>query len=232
MQQEKIWTYYQNQAIDSFAGSRARLAYLIKEIENRHLRVVLNVGIGAGIFEQLAQERGLQISSLDPDQAAVERLCRRLGIDAQVGYVQQMPFEDASFDTVVISEVLEHLDYDIMLQGFQEIDRVLVSGGYLIGTVPYQEDLDSNIVVCPYCGETFHRWGHLQSFSSDTLRKTVPPFFEVEHVFPKLFINFATLNWKGKIGGIIQSVLQLFGFTSSRSRLVFIAKKENRDGDK
>ena len=229
MQQEKIWTYYQNQAIDSFAGSRTRQAYLIKEIEKRHLQVVLNVGIGAGIFEQLAQEHGLQISSLDPDPDTVERLCKQLGVDAQMGYVQQMPFEDATFDTVVISEVLEHLDYDIMLQGFQEIDRVLVSGGYLIGTVPYQEDLDSNIVVCPYCGETFHRWGHLQSFSVKTMRDVLASFYKVERIFPRPFPHFSTLNWKGTIVELSRLLLWRAGIYGQGSRLVFIARKVSEE---
>lgn len=228
MEQAKIWAYYQNQALDSFAGSRARLTYLVKEIEKRHLRAVLNVGIGAGIFEQLAQERGLHISSLDPNSDAVDRLHKRLGIDVRVGYVQQMPFEDAVFDAVVVSELFEHLDYDAMLQSLQEIKRVLAPGGYIIGTVPYQEDLTSNMVVCPYCGELFHRWGHLQSFSVKTMQKALAPFYEVERVFPRPFPSFSTLNWKGKILGLSRLLLWRLGIHGSGSQLVFVAQKTSR----
>lgn len=228
MQQERIWAYYQNQAIESFAGSRTRLSYLIRQVEKRRLRNVLNVGIGAGIFEQMALERDLQVSSLDPDPNAVDRLRKRLEVDARVGFIQQMPFEDALFDAAVVSEVLEHLDRDTMLRALQEINRVLLLGGYIVGTVPYQEDLAADTVVCPHCGQTFHRWGHLQSFSVRTMQEMLALFYEVEQVFPRVFPAFSTLNWKGKLLELPRLFLGGLGIHGQGSRLVFIARKASR----
>ncbi len=155
--QEAIWAYYQNQAQESFAGSRSRLAYLLGEIRRRRLHRVLNIGVGGGLFEQMAQTQGLIVSSLDPDAAAVQRLCDQLGIDARPGNAQAMPFNDNSFDAAVASEVLEHLDAEALAQALVEIRRVLVPGGIFLGTVPYQENLMDSTIVCPHCGLRFHR---------------------------------------------------------------------------
>jgi SAM-dependent methyltransferase len=57
-------------------------------------------------------------------------LCRARGIDARLGEVQSLPFEDASFDLVVAAWVLFHAaDPDVALS---EIARVLRTGGHMI----------------------------------------------------------------------------------------------------
>lgn len=48
--------------------------------------------------------------------------------------VQQMPFPDARFDTVICNHVLEHVDSDI--RAMKEIFRVLKPGGFAILQVP------------------------------------------------------------------------------------------------
>jgi ubiquinone/menaquinone biosynthesis C-methylase UbiE len=50
------------------------------------------------------------------------------------GSVYQLPFKDASFDCVIISEVLEHLHEDS--RALAEISRVLKPGGVLAASVP------------------------------------------------------------------------------------------------
>ena len=55
-------------------------------------------------------------------------------------------------------------------RGLAEVARVQIPGAHLIGTVPFRQDLSANIVVCPDCGEAFHRWGHRRSFDKDDLR--------------------------------------------------------------
>jgi len=223
--QDKIWSYFQDQGIELFLGAQARLAYILKEIRKRNLHSVLNIGVGGGTFEQIAREEGLKVSSIDPDSAAIEQLGKRLEIDARVGYAQDIPFEDAQFDAVVVSEVLEHLEYETMLQVFTEVKRVLVPGGYFIGTVPYQEKLLNGMAICPYCGRKFHRWGHLQSFSTDKMCNFLTSYFDVEHIFPRLFITFSTLNWKGEIIASVKWILWKLGLSESKTNLVFIARR-------
>jgi ubiquinone/menaquinone biosynthesis C-methylase UbiE len=50
------------------------------------------------------------------------------------GDIEKMPFDDASFATVVCTEVLEHVPYPAT--ALKEIHRVLKPRGVLIGSVP------------------------------------------------------------------------------------------------
>lgn len=36
-------------------------------------------------------------------------------------------------------------------------------------TVPYKENLEESIVVCPKCNAKFHRWGHMQVFDEEKM---------------------------------------------------------------
>jgi SAM-dependent methyltransferase len=93
-------------------------------------RRVLEVGGGPGEFaERMQKELGAEVSFLDISPRMVE-LARERGVDAQLGDVQSLPFEDGSFDTVVAAWMLYHVpDLDL---GLAEIARVLRPGGALI----------------------------------------------------------------------------------------------------
>ncbi len=76
----------------------------------------------------------------------------------------ELSVDPENLDVVVCTQVLEHLAPLVIAAGLEEIRRVLVPGGVLIGTVPYRENLAESQVFCPHCQEEFHRWGHQQSF--------------------------------------------------------------------
>jgi SAM-dependent methyltransferase len=56
-------------------------------------------------------------------------------VDHEVDLNQSLPFADASFDTIVLTDVLEHLPYPDRL--FGEMSRLLRAGGHLIVGVPF-----------------------------------------------------------------------------------------------
>ncbi|HUP71183.1 MAG TPA: class I SAM-dependent methyltransferase [Acidimicrobiales bacterium] len=223
--QERIWEYYQNEAPGSFAGAEARLSFLVSLV--RPGERVLNVGVGAGTFERLATERGALVHSLDPDEAAIERVRGSLGLGnlARTGHVQAMPFSDGSLDVVVASEVLEHLPDDDLVGAVEEAARVLVPGGRLLVTVPAREDLVAHVVVCPDCGSRFHRWGHLQSFDAARLAATVAPRFDVDSITERPFATWSALNWKGRLLALVKRALSRAGVHGSGENLVLVAHK-------
>src|SRR5688572_9593686 len=128
--QDRIWEYYQNQAPESFDGSRSRIDYLLGR--TRPDDVVLHIGCGSGIREKRSLDRGVTVYSVDPIEKSIERLKTELNLGdrAKVGYVQALPFPDNKFDVVIISEVLEHLPPKIIDAGLIEIRRVLKPGGF------------------------------------------------------------------------------------------------------
>jgi SAM-dependent methyltransferase len=225
MDQTKIWDYFQNdQDIgDAAFNARPRYEYLAKRIAPG-LRV-LNIGVGRGGLEAILLKNGVLVSSLDPGQKAIDRLREKLGLgeQAQVGYSQAMPFPDHVFDVVVMSEVLEHLTDEVLAATFVEIRRVLKAGGQFIGTVPADECLLDNRVVCPHCGELFHRWGHLQSFSEAGLREILEDQFRDAAITRDFFAETRTLNWKGRAGWALKKLLMGLGVKGSGESYSFSA---------
>ena len=72
-------------------------------------RQVLEVGGGPGeVSERIARELGAGVRYVDISPRMVA-LARARGLDAQVGDARALPFEDASFDTVVAAWMLYHV---------------------------------------------------------------------------------------------------------------------------
>jgi SAM-dependent methyltransferase len=102
-------------------------------------RRVLEVGPGPGeVSERILRELGCDVVALDVSERMVE-LCRERGVDARVGDVQELPYEDGSFDLVVAAWVLFHVpDLD---RGLAEIARVLRPGGRLVAVTNSEHHL-------------------------------------------------------------------------------------------
>lgn len=225
MNQDKIWEAFQNDEslIDIAFPARRRFKFLAKRVlsESR----VLNVGVGNGYLENLLVQKGADVSCLDPSRSTIERVRERLGLDekAHVGYSQSMPYLDASFDYVIMSEVLEHLDNTVIDETLAEVKRVLRAGGQFIGTVPADENLQASIVVCPCCGERFHRWGHIQSFSQDRLSNILNLQFDKVMVRRIHFVDNQRLNWKGRLSGALKTAQTFMGVKGSNQNFYFEA---------
>ena len=92
---------------------------------------VLDVGCGSSvIIQSLNHAVGMDVSM------GKLRFLRRRGIELVRGSAFALPFKDATFDSVISSQVIEHIPYDEVL--FRELARVLRAGGELIiGTPDY-----------------------------------------------------------------------------------------------
>jgi len=223
--QEAIWDYVQNEGKQWFNGAEDRLAFLCKQLCPGTR--VLNIGIGNGYLEAEASRKGVQVYSLDPSERAVRDLRERLnlGARAQVGYSQQMPFDQATFDVVVASEVLEHLDNETLARSLGEIQRVLVPGGLFLGTVPARENLSEQTIVCPCCASRFHRWGHHQSFTCDRMQHMLGERFHVESVSQRYFAPWKILNWKGRLLCAAKGLASRLGIHGRDENIVFRARR-------
>jgi SAM-dependent methyltransferase len=221
------WSYFQNQAAEVFQAAHPRLEFILRAAR-RLARVsnpcLLNVGVGDGYLEKMACSLGWSVHSLDPDAEAANKLADQ-GIEATTGSIDAMPFPDSRFDFVVTSEVLEHLTEEQRQKGISEIKRTLKSGGYLIGTVPYQEDLRLGVDVCPKCRHVFHRWGHTTAFGLATVRDMVSPYLEVVSCRPTAFVDFRSRSFSGKVKGIARLILANFGAAIAVPTVFFVAKK-------
>lgn len=133
-------------------------------------RSVLDVGAGHGLLlEALAASRGIAGVGIEITDAKVE-YARSRGVDLRLGDASQLPFAEASFDTVLCCEVLEHLPFGAFEAACAELGRVARS--QVIVSVPFDER--RHFVTCPYCGASVNPNYHFRSFSADAMAGLLP----------------------------------------------------------
>jgi SAM-dependent methyltransferase len=228
MNQIKIWDHFQNneEMNGAFDNAFPRYEYIAQQVASEIS--VLNIGVGRGGLEDILLKKGALVSCLDPSESTIDRLRKQyeLGERAQVGFSQSMPFADNEFDVVVMSEVLEHLSDEVLSSTLVEVSRVLKPDGRFIGTVPANEALLDNKTVCPHCGEVFHRWGHLQSFSLPRLRELLlANNFEVLRVETRAFPDWRRSGWRNLFKNLIRYVLGRAGSPISSPNIYFEARR-------
>ncbi|HKI92926.1 MAG TPA: class I SAM-dependent methyltransferase [Gaiellaceae bacterium] len=157
---------------------------------------VLDLGCRTGALAQYYAP-GNELVGVDVDSAALERARERLGIETvHADAEDDLPFEDASFDVVVMGEILEHLAHPAA--AVANVRRVLRPGGRFVGSVPNAFRLKSRIAYA--CGRYPGDWDptHLQLFTPDALRALLAGFEAIEIRFvmgrlvrlhPRLFAN-------------------------------------------
>jgi ubiquinone/menaquinone biosynthesis C-methylase UbiE len=133
---------------------KPRQKYAAESVQGR----ILDLGCFDGRFVCYLIQKGFDCYGVDFNdhylQLATDNL-KSLGVSKEKirkGLFQDIPFEDGWFDTVVSQETLEHFYYpDIMLA---EIKRVLKPGGIFIGSVPFENRIDSpsHIIYYTYRG--------------------------------------------------------------------------------
>lgn len=232
MRQEKIWDHFQGdtQGLKTFAHAQPRYAYLAARLPAGAR--VLNVGVGDGGLERLLLGKGVEVFSLDPGEAAIERLRKNFSLDeerARQGYIETAPFPAEVFDFVILSEVLEHLGDETLAAALNEVRRMLKPGGVFMGTVPADEDISANMVVCPDCGKLFHRWGHVRSLSETGLHDLIADVFpEVLEIRRTVFGYDTGLNWKGRLSWVLKRFAIIAGLRGSGESWFFRARKVAR----
>ncbi len=104
-------------------------------------RDVLDIGCGFGWFELWALSHGVgSITGTEATAGDLETARKHIegpGVRLEVASALDLPFDAASFDTVVCWEVLEHIPKGTEAQAFREIRRVLRPGGVLYLSTPH-----------------------------------------------------------------------------------------------
>ena len=101
---------------------------------------VLDIGTSSGANLRMLRDLGFsRVTGLDNNDEAI-RICAEKGLGhVQKGDICSMPFGDGSFDLVLATDVLEHVDDDA--GSVAEISRVLASGGRALITAPAFQSL-------------------------------------------------------------------------------------------
>ncbi len=106
---------------------------------------ILEIGFGTGLtflnlHGQYEEIHGLDLTA---DVRAVHEVFAGHGIktDLRNGDVLALPYEDATFDSVLLISILEHIRPEQQARAFAEIRRVLKPGGQVVYGVPIERRL-------------------------------------------------------------------------------------------
>jgi SAM-dependent methyltransferase len=148
----------------------ARYQAILDHVPQRS-RAILDVGCGDGYLIHLLHRRGFRgLVGMDNDALAVQlardRLLENNGAAAcyvSIASVYNLPFPASSFDSVVMADVIEHLD--AQEKALSEVSRVTTEQGTLILSTPnWQPD---------------RRWdtSHIIEYRPDELEALLSRFF-------------------------------------------------------
>ena len=126
---------------------------------------VIDAGCGTGELSENLYNRGFDVTALDLGFESIKRAyskLRKKNIDFPFvqGDFYRLPYEEGSFDAVVASEVIEHLENPG--DALKEAARIIRQGGYIIVSTPYRENL--RFTLCIHCNKKTPVNAHLHSF--------------------------------------------------------------------
>lgn len=115
---------------------------------------------------------GASVTAADHSPESVARVAETYAgreVFAGAHTVQDLEQRGETFDVIFLIEVIEHLTDEALQELFGRVRKVAAPGARLIVTTPNQEKLEKKEVFCPACDHTFHRWGHVRSWSDVSL---------------------------------------------------------------
>lgn len=119
---------------------RRRAKWILEKIEQQNPKSILDVGCGDGFYLHLLHSLfpKAKIIGVDMDKNALKSASLNVkgkNVKLKYGDARNLKFKDSSFDTVLASEILEHLEDDS--KGLKNICRVLKPGGLVLISVPH-----------------------------------------------------------------------------------------------
>jgi len=139
----------------------------------------LSIGCGSGLFEMLLRrDHGITITHGIEPSRGMAAIARAREMDVRDAAAEQIPFEDCSFDTVLMNGIPAYLDG--LEKAFREACRVLVPGGVaVVGDVPASSSYGMLYRMAAMAG----------TWDDPFLRRIAP-----EHPYPVEFVRSA--NWR------------------------------------
>ncbi len=163
--------YYESKdlwELANFSQDHFKRIKLVLDSIPKESSTLLDVGCGNGILCNQAQNEIKNLTRIVGFDRSLEAI-KQVKTEKKIGDIISLPFKENEFDTICCLEVLEHISSDIFLKVIQELTRVAKQN--IIISVPYNEKLDENKILCPNCKNRFHRYLHVQSFDSNRLKK-------------------------------------------------------------
>ena len=158
---------------------------------------VLDVGCGNGNLLYHLKDEGCAVYGVEPNKKSA-KICKERGLNVVCGGIQEANFLDNYFDTIVMSQVIEHVPSPT--ETLKEVHRILKSNGVVLIYCPNAESYLSKVF-----GQYWHGWHipfHFYYFTKKTIKEMAEKTgFKVKKVSvttPDVFFN---VSLKGYIFG-------------------------------
>ena len=162
-------------------GNRRRIEATVNLIP-KDVKSLLDVGCGNGLFGHRLQEvrPDILITGVDRSKSAL----KHVAFESKVASIDDLPFDDKSFDAVSCLQVIEHIPNASYGRSLEELSRV--ARKCIVIGVPFEENLTKETTTCPQCKTLFNIDFHLRSYDLPKVKDLFSVFgFElVEHEFP------------------------------------------------
>lgn len=135
--------------------------------------LILDLGCGEGFVTSHFLD-GRFVVGLDNSKDSLltaKQKIRRSNIDFIRADITALPLKTASFDKITLLEVLEHLPEENHGTLGGEIDRILKTGGTLVVSFPYKEQITYTE------GKPTSIWGHLYSMDKEKITSLLPDYY-------------------------------------------------------
>ena len=207
--------------LERIAFSRFAAPYLVELVKSYFPENSRVLDYGSGYNLYLVREllkQGFRTAFYEPSVPADEQI-RFIEQDARfLGAVTEV--SPGEFDVVFLSEVIEHLFDDEIPATLSRLHDSLSSNGILVVTTPCNENLFEASRFCPTCEHLFHPWGHVRSFSPESLEKLLG-----EHGFR------CEAQWNVDLSGTRNLAEELISLKDRIARLVAKIEETSARGD-
>lgn len=134
---ENLKQYYVENSRDFGWGDVGKVSAERKTILDKWVvgETVLDVGCAVGNYVDYLERSGFWATGVDFVGEFVAQARRMRGGRFVIGDARRLPFSDKSFDTIVLFDVLEHVDHDIVLS-----ESTRVARRRIIALVPRKTD--------------------------------------------------------------------------------------------
>jgi len=164
----ELFDYFDEGAGATKDFDRRLRSYVVQLSDVKPGSAVLDVGSGSGWITHMLASRGVRVTSVDLSERNLVQIRERVhrgSADFVLADTYRLPFRDGSFDLVIASELLEHLESPA--EGVRELQRVLARGGRLVASTPYKEKIQ--YYLCIHCNKKTPANAHLHSFDERSL---------------------------------------------------------------
>lgn len=149
---------------DISISDKERMKNTVK-IVPKDVSTVADIGCGNGFFVNNLSKitRIKKIVGIDINPIAL----KHVKTTKKIGNIAEIPLKTNSYDLVTSLEVIEHLDVNDYKKALQELTRV--SKKYILVSVPFEEDIESNFIKCPSCKTQYNPNSHKRTFDEATM---------------------------------------------------------------